>query len=399
MEARFTKTTFQLTIRRGAKSYKRWRTESKHRLENGKIRTITATAQTRQEAEVLWLAKMRTLEERLASTPTAPTLAEYLPKYLNDHKRGLIKDKSLENIERMILNHVPKDLLDKPMNLITSLDLQLLFNDIKREGRMKDGGRRHLMVYLNNLFRVAAQFDVIPANPMDKIKIPSRVKSAVAEDDEKFIRRDTEILRRFLAWLETAYPEHYMPFALLYYCGVRSSELLGLSWDVVQGLNRKGKAKLRIEQTLEKDKRMKDQEFVKGTKNGEIREVPIPEPIRKRLLALKAENRGDKCRNPKVKDQVCLLPDGKVLTYAKLNSMWHHLLNEYYELTPNRNNKNNRPKIRLHRFRHVFASQLISKGVSETIVRELLGHNSLETTIKIYTHISTEDKQKAIERL
>lgn len=56
------------------------------------------------------------------------------------------------------------------------------------------------------------------------------------------------------------------------------------------------------------------------------------------------------------------------------------------------------PKARLYSFRHKFATDLIAKGIPDSIAAKLLGHSNLGTIHK-YVHPSQEDIEKAIKTL
>jgi len=52
----------------------------------------------------------------------------------------------------------------------------------------------------------------------------------------------------------------------------------------------------------------------------------------------------------------------------------------------------------IHLLRHVFASRLLAAGVDIVTVGDLLGHSAIMTSM-LYTHSSSEQKRKAVNRL
>ena len=55
--------------------------------------------------------------------------------------------------------------------------------------------------------------------------------------------------------------------------------------------------------------------------------------------------------------------------------------------------------IRIHDFRHSFASMCINKGVPIEIISEYLGHENISTTLNIYSHLYPNSQNKLIEIL
>ena len=51
-----------------------------------------------------------------------------------------------------------------------------------------------------------------------------------------------------------------------------------------------------------------------------------------------------------------------------------------------------------HKFRHATAVSLLAEGVDVTVIRDWLGHASLDTT-NIYARASLETKRKALEKV
>lgn len=53
------------------------------------------------------------------------------------------------------------------------------------------------------------------------------------------------------------------------------------------------------------------------------------------------------------------------------------------------------PEVVMHTLRHTFASDLVNKGVSIYVIKELLGHSSVDVT-NIYTHVSNRTLHDAV---
>lgn len=56
-------------------------------------------------------------------------------------------------------------------------------------------------------------------------------------------------------------------------------------------------------------------------------------------------------------------------------------------------------RIHPHRLRHTFATRLVTAGVNPRIAQELLGHEDISTTMKIYAEVETSAMESAIEKM
>ena len=57
------------------------------------------------------------------------------------------------------------------------------------------------------------------------------------------------------------------------------------------------------------------------------------------------------------------------------------------------------PNITAHWLRHTFCTMLYLSGVDVLTAKEQMGHSSVETTLKIYTHLDKQYKKKNISKL
>jgi len=75
------------------------------------------------------------------------------------------------------------------------------------------------------------------------------------------------------------------------------------------------------------------------------------------------------------------IPDQKIFTFAKDNL--RHYVRKYSKIL-------NIPKIRIHDFRHSYASYLLHKNVNILAISKQLGHKDVKLTLSIYSHLLPE---------
>ncbi len=56
-------------------------------------------------------------------------------------------------------------------------------------------------------------------------------------------------------------------------------------------------------------------------------------------------------------------------------------------------------RFHFHTLRHTFASHLAINGVSIYFIQKILGHQSIETTARIYAHLQPEPLVHAVKQL
>lgn len=64
-----------------------------------------------------------------------------------------------------------------------------------------------------------------------------------------------------------------------------------------------------------------------------------------------------------------------------------------------RDKYSSRTDIRFHDLRHTFATILLEAGENIKVVSEMLGHSSVEVTMNIYCHVSSEMQGKAANKI
>lgn len=107
---------------------------------------------------------------------------------------------------------------------------------------------------------------------------------------------------------------------------------------------------------------------------------------------------------------VCANADGSPITLSGWVQAWNSYLNAMTNcmhgeqaVRPGRRSDLLDPRqqfdIRSHDLRHTFASMLYNSGVDSKTAQRLLGHASIETTLKTYVHLQSRRKEVSVNQM
>lgn len=157
-------------------------------------------------------------------------------------------------------------------------------------------------------------------------------------------------------------PKHKLQVQLLYYCGLRISEMLALkSRDI--------------------DLKQEVLKVVQG-KGGKDRFVPLPKPLLPDLRAFMLSD-----------PEYLHNTEGSlfVTTARNTQGLLSRLTSKFNQDKPVSEHKHLHP----HIFRHSYATHVLEKTNNLALVKDLLGHTDIKTT-QIYTHMTTKAKKAGI---
>ena len=214
-------------------------------------------------------------------------------------------------------------------------------------------------VNLKCAFGKAVVWNYLKFNPLRNIKppkVPSNNPIFINEDElKKIIRKEPSELLRDI-------------YFFAFHTGMRLGEIVNLKWDQVSLSERV----IRVQNT---------KNFT--TKGKKERLIPINEK-----LYLKLQR-----RVPKI---------------IKISNSDFVFNKNGFKFNPDYISKNFKAAVRkvksvnqefhFHGLRHSFASNLVQKGVSLFVVKELLGHQDLRTT-QIYSHLTISSLREAVKAL
>lgn len=216
-------------------------------------------------------------------------------------------------------------------------------------------GASHYFRTLKAAFNKALEWNYISTNPFLSVKFPKIVKSypAFLTEDELFIIQ-----------CNSGYSHLHDIFKVAFYTGMRLGELINMRWNWIDFHK-----KIITVKCLE--------DF--STKNKKERIIPMSDAV---WLTL---NNRFQINSHSAEDFVF---------YRILNKKLHdETVSKQFKSIVRNSFLNN--KIHFHSLRHSFASLLVQRGVSLSVVKELLGHEDLATT-QIYAHLQQQNLREAI---
>ena len=171
--------------------------------------------------------------------------------------------------------------------------------------------------------------------------------------------------------IEAAKSEYYLeqlvPF--LVHTGARLGEALALRWDRID-FKRK---RVTIDRSYSTG-------HTTSPKSNKARQVPLNKDA---VAALEAQKSSSYMRG----GLVWTTREGEQVTKNHLNKSWYRTIR-----------KAGIRYVRIHDLRHTFASHLVQRGVSLQVVKELLGHGQISTTLR-YAHLAPQNLASAVEVL
>lgn len=311
------------------------------------------------------------------------TLEVWAKRYMNDFIKNTVRQTTYDSYDTICRNHIYNaDIAKMKLKDIKPYNLQPYINE--KSGLSKSYIKK-IYLLLNMFFDGAVKNDLIVKNPLIAINIPRSEKDV----------KDIEILSidQQREYIKATSLTSYQPLLLTaLLTGMRLGEILALTWDKVDFVNRQIKIDVSIKETRTHTKGETKWEKITQapkTKSGK-RTVPISNSLVKILQEHKAKQselsmkRGRKDFN-KSKYVFC----SEVGT--SLNA--RNVQRSHYQTCE----RANIPRVGFHALRHTFATRMIENNVDVKTVQAWVGHSNIQMTYNIYVHVQEQSKKAAAQ--
>jgi len=254
---------------------------------------------------------------------------------------------------------------------------------------------RQTYIAMGTMFKSALMNGYIAKHPMDGVRYTKPVR---APNDIKFLTVDEQ-----QTFMEAAKRSHnYAQYALILDTGLRTGEMIGLTWDAIDWEKRT----LTVNKTLEY--RHKEGYWRAGPPKTQQSYRTIPLTNRAYDILKEAYDNRLFRKEAETLSQTLEYTDrrtGETATFcmrdlvfvnwrtgepAKNSSYDTHL----YKLCDEAGIK----RFCMHALRHTYATRAIERGMQPKVLQKLLGHASIKTTMDRYVHVTNDSLTKAVQQ-
>lgn len=356
---------------------KRWFIRTYITDENGNCKQITKHSKEWLGRDGYWLAQQEEnkLKNGEYNSFDKMTLNDLFKNYI-EYKKKELKASTIRKAEDNYNLHIAPILGKKKIILLTNKDI-LNFHDYleKKENKIVNhtSKRKQGTYFLSTAFKQSIHITLVAIlnfgckyynlkHNVASIVGNFKIKKGVQKKNINFLTEE-----EFLEFIKFETSEIYKNFfTILFYTGMRRGELLALTKKDIDFKNNL----ININKSI-------------NPKNGIIATVPKTCKSNRTINMLNIVK--NILKGIDTDNNECLFGIDKI----KLTTLQRKCDSNCKKANINRN-------IRIHDFRHSFASMCINKNVPIEIISEYLGHESTTTTLNVYAHLYPNSQDKLI---
>ena len=317
--------------------------------------------------------------------PKDMSISDLIDFYLENYVKANLTVGAYRTYERLARRQIKPALGKYNFSTARREVFILFFNGLAKLHTKKT--LKTIKVVINGAYNMAIDMDWIENNPLTRVKIPENTKPR----KKKEVLTVEEYDRMIAAIGEDS--DYYIPFQIGWNTGMRIGEVLALTWDDIDFQN--GNIHVR-KQII--DSKVSSLKTTSSERNIRIGESLIHDLLSERnrqdinrarygerYITYSEDNGIIRESRKDDFDYVCRRECGKVIKRASIQwkcARMAELLGKPFSF---------------HAMRHSHSTLLIEAGATVKAVQARLGHASAETTMEIYSHVTKNQEEEAVE--
>ena len=316
--------------------------------------------------------------EKVETAPAASvlTVAEWLDTWFNNYVTAGKSTRQRYEID--IRLHIVPALGTKPIDQLTSLDLQQLYKKLIIEG-LSPKSVKNIHGMLHSAVGMAVKNQLLTRNITEDCSLPK-----VEKKEMRTLADD-----KLTTFLDAAADDEFFDaFFVCLFTGMRECELLGLTWDCVDFK----RGTIRVYRQYRRQNFHDEPSVWKfsSLKNKKERTIKAPSQVMDTLHEVWEKQQAQKKHSGRA------WKNKQNFIFTKMNGDFIQT-SQFYRHFKKIVASMGEPDIRFHDLRHTYATLAIQSGTDIKTVSANLGHATVSFTLDQYAHVSEKMKQKSAE--
>ena len=323
-------------------------------------------------------------------TASVMTVDQWFNFWIKNIKRGLAPN-TIRNYEERYRINIQPVIGSKLLSDVKKMDCQIIFNQMY--DTYAGSTIKQTYITVGSMLRSAVENDLIAKHPMDGLLYTKPMRDV---SDIHFLTVEEQKL-----FLKQAKRSHnYNQYALILETGLRTGELIGLTWDAIDF----EKKTLTVNKTLEYRHKKKGWRAGPPKTESSYRTIPLTDRAVE-ILKEQQKNAATRKEAPELSETLEYFDrrSGKNMQLCLKDLVFVN----YRTGMPNKNSSYDTHLYKLcdecgidhfcmHALRHTYATRAIEYGMPPKVLQKLLGHKSLKTTMDRYVHVTDAAMDSAI---
>lgn len=341
--------------------------------ENGKPKFTSRTGfNTKKEAEKACAKMISELNAQSMIFDKTMTFGQF-GSYWMDTKKESVRESTLMGYRDRIVLHMYPHFQNIRLEDINEIRIRKWMKWLFE--KLSSGNAVDSFKLFRQMIRKAIRKRILQYDPFDEIETPKFERKKM----EVWTKHDIDKLLS-ISVNSVYYPVFYLAIAT----GMRQSEILGLQWDAVNFDNNT----ISVRSVLDH----KTRQIVEKTKTASsTRSVLVSDEcmdmLRKHRIKQK-ERKLSLGTGYTDSDMVCTTEIGTQIRARNLLRAYYHYIQ-----------RAGLKRITFHELRHTHATILLSEGLEPAIIKDRLGHSSIDVTIDIYSHVTSNMQKLAADTI